>query len=277
MGVRLWFCMCLFALCVPLVSSLSSKVLYSANNAIMEFDLDTRTVTKLLEPGSNRVFAMDYDYKHRFIYFPRYDTNDIVRFAYPSSNRTLQTVVQTDPFPSGIAVDSTNEHIYWVVPAGTNTLSRCNLDGSNLTLLTTLSVPYVVRLDVTNRWMYIVKAYIGVMKLRFDIAEQQMLVNITTSAIIHCMDIDTDESRVYWFEGNGELISAKDDGSDIKTIISTNTGGNNFGLRVSGSYLYYAGNKQLLMVNKTPVSTPTVLYNDTSRIESIFVFNQSGM
>lgn len=89
--------------------------------------------------------------------------------------------------------------------------------------------------------------------------------------------VDTEESRVYWFEGNGELISAKDDGSDINTIISTNTGGNNFGLRVSGSHIYYAGNKQLLMVNKTPGSTLTVLYNESSRIESIFVYNQSGV
>lgn len=80
--------------------------------------------------------------------------NDSYRFAYPSTNRTLHTVVQTDPYPIGLAVDSTNEHI-WVVGAGSGTLSRCNLDGSNLTLLTIISAPYVVRLDVTKRYFFL--------------------------------------------------------------------------------------------------------------------------
>ncbi|XP_052065784.1 uncharacterized protein LOC127705498 [Mytilus californianus] len=189
MEVKVVLCLCILLHYRPLASSYSGKLLYSVYTVIMEYDIDTRNVTVLVEVGSSFVLAMDYNYKNRFIYFPRYDTGDIVRFAYPSKNRTLQTVVQTDPYPLGIAVDSTNEHIYWVAPAYTNALSRCNLDGSNLTLLTTLSVPYVVRLDVINRWMYIVKAYIGVMKLRFDLADQQMIVNITSSTIIHCMGI----------------------------------------------------------------------------------------
>lgn len=73
------------------------------------------------------------------------------RFSYPSKNRTIQIVVQTENLPVGIAVDSANHHIYWVIQFG-NKLSRCNLDGTNVTVLPTLSEPWVIRLDVSKRY-----------------------------------------------------------------------------------------------------------------------------
>ncbi|VDH97063.1 Hypothetical predicted protein [Mytilus galloprovincialis] len=241
----------------------------------MEFDIDTRNVTVLLEQ-SEYVYAMDYDYKNRFIYFPRYNTHDIVRFAYPSKNTTLQTVIQSLSGPTGIAVDPTNGHIYWT-DYNTNRLSRCNLDGNNVNVLSSLNSPLVIRLDLTNRWIYIVERFLGISKSRFDVAKQQNIVNFT-SARVDSMDIDTDEHRLYWINGEGDITSSKDDGSDVKTIHSTNVAANYFAIGVVGSYIYY-GNayNQLLMVSKTPGSAPTVLYNDTRRIESIFVLNSPGM
>ncbi|CAG2199985.1 LRP5_6 [Mytilus edulis] len=236
----------------------------------MEFDIDTGNVTVLVEQSDN-VYAMDYDYKNRFIYFPRYNTHDIVRFAYPSKNRTLQTVIQSSPYsPSGIAVDPTNDHIYWTDYDG-HRLSRCNLDGSNVTVLSSLSSPFVIRLDLTNRWMYIVERDIGILKSRFDLSENKTIVNFVSR--VYCMDIDTDEQRLYWIiYDNGDMKSATLNGSDVKTILSTNSAGNKMAIGVLGSNIFYADNNQLFMVAKTPGSTPTFLYTDNSRIESIFVF-----
>lgn len=73
------------------------------------------------------------------------------------------------------------------------------------------------------------------------------------------------------------MQSATVDGSDVKTIISTNSAGNKVAIGILGNNIFYADNKQLLMVPKLPGSTPTALYNDTMRIESVFVFNQLGM
>lgn len=73
------------------------------------------------------------------------------------------------------------------------------------------------------------------------------------------------------------MTSAKYDGSDVNTIISTNTRSTYYAIRVFGSVIYYAKDRQLLMINKTQGSTPTVLYDDGSRIGGIFVFNQMGM
>ncbi|CAG2237274.1 unnamed protein product [Mytilus edulis] len=241
----------------------------------MEFDIDTGNVTVLLEQSEN-VYAMDYDYKNRFIYFPRYNTHDIVRFAYPSKNTTLQTVIQSLSGPTGIAVDPTNGHIYWT-DYNTNRLSRCNLDGNNVNVLSSLNSPLVIRLDLTNRWIYIVERFLGILKSRFDVAKQQNIVN-STSAPVDSMDIDTNEHRLYWINGEGDITSSKDDGSDVKTIHSTNVTAYYYAIGVVGSYIYY-GNayNQLLMVSKTPGSAQTVLYNDTSRIYSIFVLNSPGM
>lgn len=90
--------------------------------------------------------------------------------------------------------------------------------------------------------------------------------------------LDTDENRLYWITTDGDLNSAKNDGSDFKTILSTNVRKVYNAIGVFGSYIFYANEKnQLLMVNKTQGSTPTVLYNDTNWIHSIVVLNLSGM
>ncbi|XP_063399569.1 low-density lipoprotein receptor-related protein 8-like isoform X1 [Mytilus trossulus] len=276
MEVQIVLCLCVLLHCQKLTSSFTGNILFSTHTAIMEFDIDTRNVTVLVEQ-SDTVYAMDYDYKNQFIYFPRFSTHDIVRFAYPSKNRTLQTVIQSSPhYPSGIAVDPTNDHIYWI-DFYVGRLSRCNLDGSNVTVLSSLSLPFVIRLDLTNRWMFIVEYEIGIIKSRFDLLENETIVNCVSSQV-YCMDIDTDEQRLYWIiNGNGDMKSATFNGSDAKTILSTNFAGYKWAIGVLGSNIFYADNRQLLMVAKTPGSTPTVLYTDTRTIESIFVFNQSGM
>lgn len=75
------------------------------------------------------------------------------RFPYPSENIALQYVVSTTSGPVGVAVDSANDHVYWVEDGG-NTLSRCKSDGTNVTVVVvsnSLSRTFMIRLDVTNR------------------------------------------------------------------------------------------------------------------------------
>ncbi|XP_052067593.1 low-density lipoprotein receptor-related protein 6-like [Mytilus californianus] len=270
-------CFCLFVLnqCSLLASSFSGKLLYSNDTSIMEFDIDTRNLTVLVEQGSS-VYGMDYDYKNRFIYFPRYNIYDIARFPYPSENRTLQTIVQTEQYPIGIAVDSANGHIYWT-DISTHELSRCVLDGTNVTIISTISNSWAIRLDVTKGWMYIAEYNLGIFKSRFNLEEKQTIVSFTSGGA-YCMDIDTDGNRLYWINVDGDMNSAKVDGSDVKTILSTNVHSNYYAIGVFGSQIYYANEyHQLLLVTKIPGSNPTVLYNDTSEVHSIFVFNQAGM
>lgn len=73
------------------------------------------------------------------------------------------------------------------------------------------------------------------------------------------------------------MKSVKDDGSDLKTVLSINARRSYDDIGVSSSYIYYPKNNQLLMVSKTPGSIPTVLYTDTREINSIYAFSSLGM
>ena len=79
--------------------------------------------------------------------------------------------------------------------------------------------------------------------------------------------------------GDGDIKSVNVDGSDIKTIVSTNFPFNDYrAIGVSGSYIYYSNdNYQLVMREKSQGSTPIVLYDDTSTIYGIYVFSFTGM
>lgn len=65
------------------------------------------------------------------------------------------------------------------------------------------------------------------------------------------------------------------DGSDVKTLISTNSGKSHNGLGVLCSNIYYTDDNQLIMRNKAQISTPFVLYTATNRIDSIYVFKST--
>ncbi|CAC5413281.1 LRP1 [Mytilus coruscus] len=271
MEVTGWLCLCLLLHCIELASSLRGKLLFSNSTSIMEFDVATQNVTPLIEHAGSRLFALDFDYSKGYVYFPRALQQEIMRFPYTSTNRTLQTVVKTGLLPVGLAVDSVNEHVYWIEYYGFE-LYRCNMDGTNITVLSTLRNPFVIRLDVTNRWIYILETQptaSRILKSRFDIAITQTIVNLTTHVL--CMAIDNDENRLYWMIDDGDIQSAKDDGSDVKTILSTNVSISNCAIDVFGSYVYYAYGSHLLLLNKAQ-ETQTVLCNYTSRIDGIFVF-----
>ncbi|XP_052067599.1 vitellogenin receptor-like [Mytilus californianus] len=274
MEVKVLLCMCLLLHCTLHKSSFHGQLLFSNSTSIMELDVDTLKMAVLVAYETSYVYDMAYHNKYLYFQLRRSDYNAITRFQYPSKNQALQTVVQTGVNTKGLAIDSANNHLYWS-DNDNYTVSRCNLDGTHVTVLTTLTHPFVIRLDVTNRWMYIVESVSGILKSRFDLANQQTIVNFTSKPV-YCMDIDTDEQRLYWIGRNGDIKSTKDDGSDVKTILSTNNIGEHYAIAVFGSYIYYSYLTQLLMVSKTPLSMPTVLYTDTSWIDCIFVFNQSS-
>lgn len=127
--------------------------------------------------------------------------------------------------------------------------------------------------------MYIVESDIGISKSRFDLFEKETIVNFTLGRSVYCMDIDSEEHRLYWINTEGEIKSSKDDGSDVSTILSTNLHSNYYyAIAVFGSFIYYANYyNQLVMIKKEPGSTPSVLYNHTNRIDSVFVLNSVGM
>ncbi|CAC5392976.1 LRP5_6 [Mytilus coruscus] len=274
MEVQVWLCMCLLIHYTLHASSFHQKLLFSSSTSIMEFDVTRRNVTLLVKDLNSSVQALDYDYENGYVYFPRFLLNDIMRFQYPSKNITLQRVIYTQPYPVGIAIDSPNGHIYWIVD-GVNKLSRCNLDGTSVTALTTLRSPWVIRLDVTNRLIYFTEWLVAISKIKFDLTENQMIVNLSIPST--CMDLDLDEGRLYWINYDSDIKSAKFDGSDVQTISSKNLRKGYYGISVLDNNIYYINETELLMIHKRQGSSPIVLYNDTKVIDGLFLFKKSGL
>ncbi|CAC5383057.1 LRP4 [Mytilus coruscus] len=277
MDVRVWFNICLICYHTLAAESVCGKLLFATTQSIMEVDVDTQSVTELVELGGIDVMSLDYDYENKYVYFPRIQRGDIVRFHYPSQNITLQHVVNTSfAVVVGIAVDSANDHVYWVTDSG-NTLSRCKSDGTNLVVFNCFSGTVKIRLDVKNRWMYIVYYNKGISKSRLNTTDIGMIVNFTSSNTVwvDTMDIDLKEQRLYWMNTNGDIKSADVVGYDVKTIISINSF--SIAIGVSDSCIYFANNTQLFMTTKSQDSTPTVLYNDNNTIYTIYAFTSTGM
>lgn len=88
--------------------------------------------------------------------------------------------------------------------------------------------------------------------------------------------LDLTEQMLYWINNDGDIKSVNVDGSNIKTIISTNSSKRYFAIGISGSKIYYANNNQLVMRNKPHGSTPTVLYTDIVNINSIYALKSTG-
>ncbi|CAG2254626.1 unnamed protein product [Mytilus edulis] len=250
------------------------KLLFATQNAsIKEFDLQTRKVTVLYELGAT-VYSIDYNFKNKQVYFPRYFNNDIMRFGYPAHCIILHKVVSTGNRPAGLAIDSTRNHIYWTESIGSfGRIVRCDLDGSNKTVIAqNLDYPFVLRLDVINSWMYVVERFAKISKSRLDFTEQHLLENIDFG--VTCMDIDMENERIYWIVDNtGNLNSARVDRSDVKTIIKTNCKSPsciNKAIDIFGTNVYFSNHNQLAMGNTSQGTDFTVLYNDRNRIDSIY-------
>lgn len=75
---------------------------------------------------------------------------------------------------------------------------------------------------------------------------------------------------------DGDIKSVNVDGSDVKTLISTNSSKDYYAIGVSSSNIYYADSNLLVVRNKLQISTSTVVYTASNLITSIYAFNKIG-
>lgn len=64
------------------ISGVREIVLFADSINIMEYNVDKRNLTVLFVHGGGEVNAMDYDYRDRYVYFPRFSRDDIMRYGY---------------------------------------------------------------------------------------------------------------------------------------------------------------------------------------------------
>ncbi|CAC5390805.1 VLDLR [Mytilus coruscus] len=243
---------------------------------VYEIDLDTGEV-RTLTRQNEQVFSMAYDHKKRYVYVPRYSTGDIVRFPYPNNHTVMLGTIVSTIYPVGIAFDSVNSHLYWT-EISPGRIMRCNPDGSDVTILLNENKPTALTLDIQNRWIYYAQQLSPseIFRTNFDGMDKRVIIKNLTTYVLG-IGVDVDVERLYWMEYyTGDLQSAWDNGSDVKTIISTNVTIENWDIDMDEDFIFYTSYNQIIKINKFLGQIPTVVHTDTQRIYGVLLYKQDG-
>jgi sugar lactone lactonase YvrE len=144
------------------------------------------------------------------IYYTAYADSSIRSFdiATPGS----ETSVVSDPTysdgPRGIALDTTNDKLYWCNFDGT-TVGAADTDGSNTELFaTTGDKPNGIDIDITNQRLYITRKDAGTVR-RISIDDPSVVMDICTSNIGNALALALDAS-------NGHVYVTANTDDDIR-------------------------------------------------------------
>ncbi|VDI57028.1 Hypothetical predicted protein [Mytilus galloprovincialis] len=219
------------------------KLLYSTySGKIKELNIINGDVRELGNAESE-VFVLAYDNEEKYVYVPRQTQRQIIRFPYPSNQTTEFEIVVSEIIPGGIAFDSEHRYLYWTEPME-GKIMRCNTDGSNITRIFNDTVePAALTIDKGHRWMYFGQGIPNgtIHKLSLD-GEGHHIINDLASWVF---GIYADDTRLYWMDNfMGDLKSALFDGTDIQTIVSTNTFKLNGEIDVKEEFIFYTSNTE---------------------------------
>ncbi|XP_071178161.1 very low-density lipoprotein receptor-like isoform X2 [Mytilus edulis] len=187
----------------------------------------------------------------------------------------FENVVSTS-YPFGIAFDSVNNHLYWT-ELSSGRIQRCNMDGSNVTFLLIGDRPTSLTLDKKNRWLYYGQQSLPskIFRTNFDGMDKRVIIENLPSYVY---GIDVNVKRLYWMEfQTGDLQSACFNGSDVRTIVSTNAKSKNWDIATDGDFIFYTSSNKIMKISKSLQHNPTVVYTDTDIINGILLYKQNGV
>ncbi|XP_052081035.1 low-density lipoprotein receptor-related protein 1B-like [Mytilus californianus] len=257
---------------------LQNKIIFSIYGKIKEFNMKTGNVSEILIDQQSYIHCFDYDSNNEYIYFPRADKNDILRFRYPSEQVYMTETVTQARRPIGVAIDPVGNHVYWTERMAPEELKRCNFDGSNNTSILQNGQLYALTLDYRNRWLYysIYPTNSAIRRSRLNGTETQTVVNVSTEQVTG-LSIDYNGDRLFWLERkSGDVNSSNFDGTNVVKIVSTNATNENLGIHVHNSDIYCANGKRILLVTLSPRTKANVIYSDIEMIYGVLFYKEKG-
>ena len=153
------------------------------------------------------------------MYWTNGETNSIFRANLDGSNaeEVLKLLVGT---PVDIALDVAGGKMYWTQWQGNASISRANLDGTNIELLVNPGDRRGIALDVAGGKMYWTDGFDGIGMSNLDGSNVTNFdtPDFTMGDII----LDLHNGRMYWVDGEGfELRRGNLDGSQQQTILKS--------------------------------------------------------
>ncbi|XP_071149869.1 uncharacterized protein [Mytilus edulis] len=257
---------------------LSNMIILTGYSYMKVINLDTGDASYLLTDLQSDIYSIDYDYKNMYIYFPRFDKNDILRFKYPSEKvYNLETVTVADK-PTGLAIDPANDHLYWTEQSKGN-LYRSNLDGSKKTFILQDDIIFALTIDFKERWLYY--STLGTNKTisrsRLDGSEKHTFIDVKLEKVTG-ISIDYNSGQLYWMENvEGVLKSTDSNGTYMMKVSSTLTPGASMGISAYDGDIYCSNDMQLLQVKISGgLRRPFVIYSETDTIHGVLYINEKG-
>ena len=166
-------------------------------------------LVKVVDPGSPTIYWTDL-------------AANKIQYANPDDSRGQDIITTGKNFPEGIALDSTEGKIYWVVPQE-GKIQRADLDGTNVEVLTTPGFfPKGIALDVDGGKMY----WAGwgpniIRRANLDGTNVEVLVTVE-SGIAQDIALDVDGGKMYWTDtGTNKIQRANLDGTNVEDLVTT--------------------------------------------------------
>ncbi|MGB0716352.1 MAG: SMP-30/gluconolactonase/LRE family protein [Phycisphaerae bacterium] len=145
----------------------------------------------------------------------------------PSSRTDVEDLVVVDlDRPFGIAIDPTNQYVYWTDYV-TRSISRARLDGTETTVIvsTGMKLPGGIAIDTKGGKLYWVDA--GTDKLQRCNLDGSMIEDLVTKglSIPTAVALDLSQGHVYWSDiGNNTISRATLNGENITPVITSGLG-----------------------------------------------------
>ena len=153
------------------------------------------------------------------MYWTNSETNSIFRANLDGTDaKEILKLIAGNPVD--IALDISDGKMYWTQWRGNASISRANLDGSNVELLINTSEIGDIALDVANNKMYWTNGFdsIGMANLDGTNVTNFETPDYTTGGIT----LNLSNSTMYWIDGEGsEIRRGNLDGSQQRTIIKS--------------------------------------------------------
>ena len=221
-----------------LVSINVAQQIYFVENQsgeVQKSDLDGSNYT-LLTTSTMGLYGCAVDITNSKIYYTNVVTDEIFRANSDGTSPTilLNSGANGIDGPRGIAVDETNSRIFWA-EVGSGKIKSSDFDGTNITdVVTGLTAPVDVSLDLGNNKLYWSDNGVGQKKISRSNLDGTTVEDVITSLDqVGGIEVDAASGKIYWidFGATDKVVRSNTDGTTIE-ILDTVTFGSPRGISV---------------------------------------------
>ena len=220
-----------FLIILFIVASLTNaqKIYFAGNQngLIQSADYNGSNLSTLVN-SSQGLYGVAVDLDSSLIFYTNVITDEIIKANLDGTNPSviLNNSSNGVDGPRGIAVDGTNNKIYWV-ENGSDKLRSSDFNGNNVKdILTGLSSPRDVSLDLVNNKIYYSENGIGAKKIsKCNLDGSSIEAVVTGLNQVSGLSLDLKNQKLFWVDfGTNKIMSSDLNGGNIQTLDSLTSG-----------------------------------------------------